>query len=109
QLNLTAAGTWELESPYVSRLPIEVTAPGLKTTLPPNLDRPGPRLPVGRITVDRPRRVTISFHVEDKLLAPATAVASFGYVAATRLEKGDRVVPIERACGRYVDWYRSAG
>jgi hypothetical protein len=107
QLSLPA-GTWELESPYNSHLPVEVTAPGLKTTLPANLDRPGPRLPIGRITVRRPRKVTIFFHVGDSLLAPATAGTVFNYVVATPVGEADRVVPIDRACGRYVDWYHSA-
>ncbi|HET9678411.1 MAG TPA: hypothetical protein VFP21_13010 [Solirubrobacterales bacterium] len=108
QLDLPA-GTWDLESPYVSHLPVEVTAPGLKTTLPANLDRPGPRLPVGRITVERRQKVTVSFHVEDTLLASATDTATFGYLVATRADAHDEIVPIDRACGRYVDWYRSAG
>lgn len=107
QLRLPA-GTWELEAPYVSRMPIEVEAPGLDATLPATLDRPGPRLPIGRITVERPRRVTISFHVEDNPLVPDTATATFNYLAATPAEERDRIVPIDRACGRYVDWYRSA-
>jgi hypothetical protein len=85
-----------------------VTGPGLQRTMPATLDRPGPRLPVGRITVDRPGRVTISFHVEDNLLAPSAASASFGYLVATPAGERDRIVPIDRACDRYVDWYRSA-
>jgi hypothetical protein len=107
QLDLPA-GRWELESPYVSHLPVEVTAPGLQTTLPANLDRPGPRLPIGRIAVPRPRKVTITFRVEDTWLAPATDTATFGYVVATPSHSHDEIIPIERACGRYVDWYRSS-
>ncbi len=108
QLNLPA-GTWELESPYISHLPVEVTTPGLKTTLPANLERYGPRLPIGRVVVDHQQKVTISFHVTDTSLAPSTDTATFGYVVATPANAHDRIVPIARACGRYVDWYRSAG
>lgn len=103
------AGTWDLESPYTSHLPIEVTAPGLRTVLPANLDRPGPRLPIGRITVGRPRRLSIRFHIEETDLAPETAGSTFNYLIATRAGRADRIVPIARACGRYVDWYRGAG
>lgn len=107
RLNLPV-GTWELESPYTSHLPVEVTAPGLKTVLPANLDRPGPRLPIGRLTIRRHRPVSISFHVEDTLLAPPTAGANFNWIVATPAAGVDQVIPIRRACGRYVDWYRSA-
>jgi hypothetical protein len=99
-------GEWELETPYTSPLPVEVTAPGLRATLPANLDRPGPRLPIGRITVHRRQPLSITFRVEDTALAPATAIATFNRVVATPAGSTDRVVPIGRACGKYVDWYR---
>jgi hypothetical protein len=100
------AGEWELLTPYTSPLPVQVTAPGLSTTLEANLDRGGPRLPIGRVTVRRPRPLPISFHVEDTALAPPTAVAIFNRVVATPVADGDRIVPIGHACGKYVDWYR---
>jgi hypothetical protein len=101
-------GSWELEAPYTSPLPVEVTAPGLRATVPANLEQRGPRLPLGRITVHRRRTVSISFHLEDTLLAPATERAAFKFVVAAPAENVDRVVPIAHACGKYVDWYRSA-
>jgi len=102
------AGTWDLTSPYTSHLPVEVTAPGLRTTLPASLDRPGPRLPIGRIDVPSRRQVEIVFEGEDTLLSPPTAVTRLGYVVATPADTRNRIVPIARACGEYVDWYRSA-
>ncbi len=102
------AGTWDLQTPYTSPLPVEVTAPGLRTTLPANLDRPGPRLPIGRITLRRQRPLTISLHVTDTPLTLPTAIAIFDKVVATPAGRPARVVPIARACGRYVDWYRPA-
>jgi hypothetical protein len=101
------AGTWELGSPYISHLPVEVTAPGLNTTLPANLERMSPRWPIGRIALDRRQRVTVSFHVADPLLAPSSDNATFAYVVATPAGARDRIVPIARACGKYVDWFRS--
>ncbi len=106
-LNLPV-GSWELEMPYTSPFSVEVTAPGLRTVLPANLDRPGPRLPVGRLVVRRRRPLTVSFHVRDTALAPSTAVAIFNHLVATPAGSVDHVVPVGHACGRYVDWYRSA-
>ena len=101
-------GRWELESSYVSRFPIAVTAPGLRSTLPASLDRPGPRWPIGQIAVRGQRPTEIGFSLEDPLLAPASATATLTAIVATR-RAPERIVPVHRACGRYVDWYRSAG
>jgi hypothetical protein len=101
-----AVGHWVLETPYTSPLPVQVTAPGLSLTLPANLDRPGPRLPIGRIKVTRGGILPISFRVEETLLSPATDVANFNQVVATPAGDGVRIVPLAAACGRYVDWYR---
>lgn len=100
-------GTWELETPYTSPLPVTVTAPGLRTTLPANLDRPGSRWRIGRIDVREPGPVTVTFHVEEESLTPATATAVLGSVIATPLGT-ERIVPMRLACDSYVDWYRSA-
>lgn len=101
-------GAWELQMPYASPYPVQVTAPGLNTVLPANLDRIGPRLRVGRLVVRRPGPISISFHVEDTALAPATAVATFSQLVITPAGERDEIIPIAQACGKYVDWYRSA-
>ena len=46
-------GAWDLETPYQSPRPVTVSGPGgvLLRQLPANLDRPGPRWPIGRIVV----------------------------------------------------------
>lgn len=100
------AGEWELQTPYTSPLPVQVSAPGLRATLEANLDRVGPRLPIGRVTVRRQRPLPITFEVDDTALAPPTAVAIFNRVVATPAWRPGRIVPIGRACGKYVDWYR---
>jgi hypothetical protein len=100
------AGIWQLESPYVSHLPVDVEAPGMEATLPANLERPGPRLPIGQLRIRRPRTVTVTFHVGDSPLASSTSGSTFTYVVATAVGEKDRLVPIAHACGRYVDWYR---
>lgn len=100
-------GRWELESSYVSRLPITVTAPGLHATVPASLDRPGPRWPLGQVTVRGEEPTVITFSVTDPLLAPGALVAELVSIVATRDAK-THVIPVRRACGRYVDWYRGA-
>ena len=54
-ISLTA-GSWDLETPYLSPLPLTVTATGLKASLPANLERPGPRWPIRQIVVARSAR-----------------------------------------------------
>jgi hypothetical protein len=98
-------GRWQLESTYLSRLPVKVSAPGLRATLPPSLDRPGPRWPVGSLTVRGTHPTAVSFSIGDPLLAPDTPVTDLGTIVATR-DRPERVVPVTQACGRYVDWYR---
>lgn len=100
-------GRWQLESTYLSRLPIEVTAPGLRTTLPPSLDRPGPRWPIGSLTVHEQGSTAVTFSIGDPLFAPSTPIADMGKIIATR-DQPERIVPVPQACGRYVDWYRPA-
>lgn len=101
-------GRWQLESSYVSRRPIEVTAPGLQASLPASLDRPGPRWPIGELTVPGKQPTVVTFTAADPLLAPAQPAAELGTTVATR-DAPVRIVPVRRACGRYVDWYRSEG
>ena len=100
-------GRWQLQSSYVSRLPIEVTAPGFRATLPPSLDRPGPRWPVGRLSVRGRAPTVVTFSVDDPLLSPQVAFVELGTTVATRVAPVE-IVPVRRACGRYVDWYRGA-
>ena len=98
-------GRWRLESSYTSRLPIQVTGPGIDVTLQPNLDRGGPRWPIGPIDVRSDAPTVLTFHAEDTLLAPNIPVAGLGSIVATP-DRPERIVPVGRACGRYVDWYR---
>lgn len=98
-------GTWELETPYFSPMPVEVTGPGLTITLPPNLDRPGPRWPIGRVVVSRSGPIVLRLHVVKYWLTPASDAAEFGAVIATQVGT-ERIVPVREACSRLVDWYQ---
>ena len=98
-----APGVWQLSSPYTSLLPVEVVAPGLRTTVGANLDRPGPRWPVGQISVRAREAVSVSFHVQDAAFATSLASPLGSLLATPRTPP--RIVPLSRACGRYVEWY----
>lgn len=100
------AGTWELESPYLSPLPLKVKALGLSTTLDANLDRPGPRWPIGRIRLSRAQTVNVTFTVIKHWLTPGSDVATPTSLIATPIGT-EHIEPIRQACGQWVDWYRS--
>jgi hypothetical protein len=99
-------GAWDLQADYTSSYPVDVTAPGLRAVLPANLDRPGPRWPIGRIATDGGKE-ELTFRVGDAPLSQAPTGASIVSVIATKVSPV-RVVPIRQACGKYVDWYRNA-
>ncbi len=90
-------------------IPLHVTGAGLDATLHANLDRLGPRWPLGRVTVGA-EPTTLTVTGEDPLLAPATAGTAVRELTAT--PAGDdaavSVVPLRQACGRYVDWYQTS-
>jgi hypothetical protein len=100
------AGSWDLETPYLSSLPLTVTAPGLKVILPANLERPGPRWPIGTIVLDRSGPVAVTFHLKKYWLTPMSDIATPGVLIATPVG-GERTVPLRQACGRLVDWYQN--
>jgi hypothetical protein len=103
-----APGRWNLEAAWVGRLPITVTATGLRTTVPANLDRPGPRWPIGQVTVRGDAPTPVTFTLANPLLAPGIVLSEIYSIVATPDAK-TRVIPVRKACGKYVDWYRSAG
>ena len=100
-------GRWDLVTPYGGPLPVEVSAPGVRTTLPANLDRPGPRWPIGRVTVEKPGDVPVTIHPQGEWLTPDSALTYMTTVAAVPVGS-EHIVPIASACGLLVDWYRPA-
>lgn len=115
-------GTWDISLQYVSREGIDVSLPGLRTSLPASLERMGPYWLVGTVrtaarTSLRVRATTrpltwfgraLGARGETRALG-AVVRSPLGGVAATRHGARERVVPLRRACGRYVDWYRVSG
>ena len=111
-------GRWVIALQYAASVPITVIGPGLHATLPAAIEPRGPYWLVGTVTVTRrhPTRITVRF---DRLpwlgrvlgafgltRAPTpTGLRALGRITASPAPVVDRPVPLDRACGRYVDWY----
>ena len=115
-------GRWEISLQYDATQPLRISAPGFSETLPANLDYRGsvPFYPVGQLTVDRsgPVRFTVQEDSPPALgrLLGTKAEAHLGAIAASPAGAGgpipgeaEQVVPGNRACGRYLDWYSAPG
>lgn len=97
-------GTWDLAMPYGSPRPLEVQVGGRRFTMPAALDRPGPRLPLGTITVGRTEALAVKVTQRKNALTPRSHIAYPGGVIATR-RGSQSLVSVRAACGRAVDWY----
>ena len=99
-------GEWELSAQYVSPRDLTYSAGEQSWKMPAKLDRPGAYFRLGRVQSDgTPLRITISADEGGPISSP-THAASPGIVAATSVAP-PRDVPLRKACGRYVDWYRT--
>jgi hypothetical protein len=120
QLRLPA-GEWDLSLQYVSREPLTFTAPGVRRNFPGNLARQGPYFIAGTVHSDGRTPITVTattakLPVFGRLIGAhgnTRAIDSFdnqplGAIAATRHGARGTDVSLRQACGRYVDWYRSA-
>ncbi len=110
-------GRWAISLQYHSAEPVQVRGAGLDVRLPPNSQRLGAFWPVGTIVLKRPGTVTFTVGLEplpgfrDMLAGPGRLnTGSPGLLAgigATAIG-GRATVPLGRACGRFVDWYRKS-
>jgi hypothetical protein len=105
-------GTWELSIQYASDFELELTANGKRWTMPAYLGRLGPFFRVGAVTgrgVHSPLTLMTTVP-HPSLLTGDRLGAGIPTVAATRIPDTRRIVPLSKARGQYVDWYRvSAG
>ena len=112
------SGRWEISIQYDATQPIRVSAPGFSETLPPNLDYRGsvPYFPVGRLSVGSRGPVRFTVAVEDPpflgRVLGTKAQTHLGAIAASPAGAGgpipgeaERSVPLEHACGSYLDWF----
>ncbi len=111
-------GRWVIALQYAATVPVTVTGPGLRASLPAALEPRGPYWFVGIVTVRhaRPTRLTVRYTELPWLgrilgafgLARAprpTGLRALGRITASQAPEIDQAVPLRRACGRYVDWY----
>jgi hypothetical protein len=115
-------GRWDISLQYVSRQPVTLTAPGVRAVLPGTLARMGPYFLAGTVTSDGRAPVTVRVRLGSlpffgRLIGSKGTTRALdalngqplGALAATRHPVGGRTVPLRRACGKYVDWYRLGG
>ena len=103
-------GTYDLALDYLSPQPIELEVVGhLKTRMAASLERPGPRWPIGRVTIGAgsKRLVRVGMYAHrTRLTWPGVAVPG-GRLFATPAGEA-RTVPIRTACGKLVDYYEAS-
>jgi hypothetical protein len=112
------AGRWEASIQYDATRPLVVSAPGMRSTLPANLDYRGsvPYYAVAKLRVRHrgPVRFTVSVERPPLLgrLLGTTSEAHLGAIALSPAGSGgpipgeaERQIPLHRACGDYLDWY----
>jgi hypothetical protein len=98
-------GRWEISLPYQSPADLFVTGGDLRTIVPSNLNILGPYWRIGELTsTGAPIEVTVA--LQQMRFDAAKQVAAIGGLAAVRLPRKVVSVPLGKACGRYVDWYR---
>jgi hypothetical protein len=84
---------------------VKVTALGETMTAPANLDWPGPWWPIGTLTTQgEPGELTVA--PVDSAVDLAPRKARVLAIAAVPADEKPRNVPLNKACGLHVDWYR---
>jgi len=101
-------GTWELALSYSSGVPLRVRAGALDAVLPPYVEDRSFLLAAGRIVTTAPR-TSLRVEVTAGSRPLVDRWMQLGKLAATRVDDRGRLVPLRRACGRYVDWLRPRG
>jgi hypothetical protein len=114
-----ARGTWVISLQYAGSGPVSVHALGMDRRLPATLEPLGPYWYVGplhlrathtiRVNVTPDRLPTFGRLIGASGLTrpPApTGLRALGRITASRPASASRLIPLRRACGRYIDWYR---
>ena len=99
------AGRWDISIQYTSAHPLQVRG-GLNLDMPPVIDRGGNFRRAGAVRHRSAGPLRLRLRVADPSPLPTvTRGAGVDRVAATRVGARPRVVPLDRACGLYMDWY----
>jgi hypothetical protein len=103
-------GEWEISIQYFSSFVIDLSTQGRRWTMPAYLGRLGPFFTVGTVTgrgVASPVTLTVRAERPSFLTGSGgNLFTAIPVIAATRIPDSRRIVPLRRACGQYVDWYR---
>jgi hypothetical protein len=102
------SGRWEISAQYTSTVGLSFSAQGVRYSLPAYLGRVGGYFNVGAVT-GAGAGAPVTVHISADRPSPLTgnmAYADVYTLAATRIPDARQLVPIKRACGHYVDWFR---
>jgi hypothetical protein len=112
-------GRWTISLQYDAATGVTLRGPGLDATLPANLEPLGPYWSAGTVTVKRdgPVRIVVTFRAlpafgrlvgaQGLTRAPSpTGLKAVGRVTAVPAPVREAAIPLDRACGRYIDHYR---
>ena len=103
-------GEWELSIQYNSEFTLALSAEGHRWPMPAVTPLPQAFFAVGQVQghgAGSPVALTLQLSKPSALTSEAGLLyANIGSIAATRVPDAGRLVPLRRACGQYVDWYR---
>ena len=98
-------GRWDISLRYFSDVPLRLRAGSIDVTLPAYLADESTFASAGRVaSPGGPLRVRVD--VAPRRRIGIVRTVRLGTLVATRTDDLGRLVPLSRACGRYVDWYR---
>jgi hypothetical protein len=98
-------GRWDISLRYRSDVPLRVRAGTLERTLPAYVTDDSTFASVVTL-VSRGGQLVVTVRVPARRRLETLRTVRLGTLVATRVDKPGRVVPLGRACGKYVDWYR---
>jgi hypothetical protein len=98
-------GRWSASLQYVSPVPIELRAGSSRLRVPASLEGPSMYWNVGTFD-SRGGRQRIELRADSASPLATFRTVNIGRLAFTPAGERDRVIPLKRACGRYVDWLR---
>jgi len=95
---------------YVSGVAVQVSEPGVVSfKAPAYLDGIGPFFAIGQVASHGGPTPLVVHASKPSFLTPAAAFlgAQVEAIVANRIPDTRTVLPLRKACGRYVDWYRT--
>ncbi len=103
------AGRWEISIQYTSSFDLQLSAQGQRWTMPARLGIPAQFFTVGQVIghgAKSPVVLSASLPRPSVMTLPTFDYMTFPSIAATRVGAVTRMMPLRRACGRYVEWFQ---